>query len=56
MLKYEFSLVDIGSAGRQRDRGILNNSALGAAIENDLLNFPPPEPISGFNKRFLCCR
>ena len=32
--KYEFSLVDIGSAGRQSDGRIFNNSLLGISIEN----------------------
>ena len=46
--KYEFSLVDIGSAGS--DGEILHNSVLGIGIENKLLNFPQPKPISGFNE------
>ena len=46
--KYEFSLVDIGSAGS--DGGIFHNSVLGIGIENKLLNFPQPKPISGFNE------
>ena len=33
MLKYEFSLVDIGSRGRQSDGRILNNSELGISTE-----------------------
>ena len=33
MLKYEFSLVDIGSGGRQSDGRIFNNSALGISTE-----------------------
>ena len=48
--KNEFSLADIGSAGRQRDGGIFNDSALRIAIENKLLNFTQPEPVSGFNQ------
>ena len=58
-VRYEFSLVDTGNTGRQSDDGIFNNSALGIAIENKLLNFPQPDPISGFNENkknsiYLC--
>ena len=44
--RYEFSLVDIGSEGRQSDGGIFNNSTIGTAIDNNLPNFPQPEPNS----------
>ena len=49
LFAYEFSFVDI-AAGRQSDGGIFNNSALGTAIENKLLNFSQPKSISGFNE------
>ena len=47
-------MVDIGSAGRQSDGRLFNNSALGIAIENKSLNFLQPKPISGLheNKKF----
>ena len=48
--RYEFTLVDVGDAGRQSDSGIYNNSKLGHAIDNNLLNFPPAEPISGYDQ------
>ena len=43
-------MVDIGSAERQSDSGIFNNSALGIAIEHKLFNFSQPQPISGLNE------
>ena len=43
-------MVDIGSAGREIDGGTFNQSSLGIAIENKLLNFPQREPITGFNE------
>ena len=47
--RYEFTLVDIGEVGRQSDSGIYNNSSMGHAIENRLLDFPLPEAISNYN-------
>jgi len=35
--KYEFTLVDIGQAGRNSDSGIYNSSSLGKAIDQNLL-------------------
>ena len=37
---YRFLLVDIGDYGRQSDGSVYNNSNLGYAIENNLLNIP----------------
>ncbi|XP_065675590.1 uncharacterized protein LOC136091806 [Hydra vulgaris] len=48
--KYEFTLVDIGGSGRQSDGGIYNNSKVGSAIDNNLLNFPDPSCISSYSK------
>ena len=42
---YEFSLVDVGEAGRQSDGRIYNNSKLGMAIDRNLLNIPEPKNI-----------
>ena len=38
---YEFTLVDIGDAGRQSDWGAYANSKIGYAIDNNLLDIPP---------------
>ena len=37
---YRFLLVDIGDSGRQSDGSVYQNSNLGYAIENNLLNIP----------------
>ena len=47
--RYEFTLVDIGEAGRQSDSGVYNNSSMGHAIDNGQLDFPLPEAISHYN-------
>ena len=44
--RYEFLLVDIGDSGRQSDGSVYNNSHLGHAIENNLLDIPKPEKIN----------
>ena len=46
---YEFTLVDIGDAGRQSDGGVDSNSKLGYAIDNNTIDIPPPEPIPTYN-------
>ena len=43
---YDFTLIDIGEAGRQSDGGVFSNSNLGYAIVNDLLDFPEPENVN----------
>lgn len=43
---YQFILVDIGDTGRQSDGSVYNNSNLGYAIDNNLLNLPKTEKIS----------
>ena len=40
--RYEFTLVDIGQAGRQSDGGVYKNSNLGCAIDQTLLNVTAP--------------
>ena len=40
--KYEFTLVDIGDAGRQSDGGVYKNSNLGYTIDNNRIKRPPP--------------
>ena len=48
--KYEFTLVDIGDAGRQSDGGVYSSSKLGRAIERNLLDFPNPEHLLGYDQ------
>ena len=43
---YEFTMVDIGEAGRQSDGGVFANGQIGYALNNDLLSLPPPRKIS----------
>ena len=40
--RYEFTLVDIGQAGRQSEGGVYKNSNLSYAIDQNLLNVPAP--------------
>ncbi|CAB4011556.1 Hypothetical predicted protein [Paramuricea clavata] len=42
---YQFTLVDVGDAGRQSDGGVYSNSKLGFAIDNQLLGFPSSEKL-----------
>jgi len=44
--RYEFTMVDIGDAGRQSDGGVYKHSELGFAIDNNTINRPPPSPIN----------
>ena len=37
--------IDIGCQGRISDGGVYNNSSLSNAIENNLLDLPPPRPL-----------
>jgi len=50
--RYEFTLVDIGEAGRQSDGGVYKNSNLGFAIDNNTINRPPPTPINSYEKMY----
>lgn len=43
--RYEFTMVDIGDAGRQSDGGVYKNSQLGYAIDHNTISLPPPSPI-----------
>ena len=42
---YEFTLVDVGDAGRQSNGGVYKCSNLGFAIDNNLLNIPKPDVL-----------
>ena len=44
--RYTFLLVDIGDSGKQSDGRFCNNSHLGQAIDNKLLDIPKPEKIN----------
>ena len=43
---YEFTLIDVGEAGRQCDGGVFSNSNLDYATVNDLLDFTEPEKVN----------
>ena len=43
--KYQFTMVDIGEAGRQSDAGVFSNSNIGYSITNDILSLPPPRRL-----------
>ena len=51
--KHEFTLVHIGDAGRKSDSGIYRCSLLGRAIDENLLNFPRENNLSGYNPNIL---
>ncbi len=42
---YKFVYVDVGCNGRVADGGVFRNSSLYAALEEKILNIPPPKPI-----------
>lgn len=50
---YQFILVDIGDTGRQSDGSVYNNSNLGYAIDNNLLNLPMAKKITNNSARDL---
>ena len=43
---YKFMLIDVGCQGKISDGGVYNNSSSSNAIENNLLDLPPPRPLS----------
>ena len=47
---YEFTLVDIGDAGRNSDGGIFSYSKIGEAVKNNSLNFPCEKSLPGFQE------
>ena len=44
---YRFIYVDVGSNGRVSDGGVFNGCTLRQALEDESINFPPPEPLPG---------
>ena len=48
---YQFTMVDIGDTGRQSDGSGYNNSNLGHAIDNILLNIPSAEKLTNESER-----
>ena len=42
-----FILIDLGSAGRRSDGGVLANSEFGQALESGSLVLPSPRPLPG---------
>lgn len=44
---YVFSLVNIGDYGSNNDSGVLQNSAMGRALESNTLGIPDAEPFEG---------
>ena len=49
---YEFTMVDIGDAGRQSDAGVFSSSKLGYAMNHGLLNTPSSRQLGSTNKHF----
>ena len=47
---YEIILADVGDNGRQSDGGVYTNSKIGYAIDNNLLQIPPPGIIANSGK------
>ena len=45
---YVFYLINIGDFGSNNDSGILQNSAMGRALESHTLAIPDAEPFEGF--------
>ena len=46
---YEFTLLDIGEAGRQSDGGVYSSSNLGQAIDQNILKFSKPATINNYS-------
>ena len=49
---YEFTLVDVGDAGRQSDGNVYANSNLGFSIKYNTLMMPCPERIKNSTEPF----
>ena len=44
---YKFIYINVGCNGRVSDGGVFRQSSIFTALENNLLNIPPPEPLPG---------
>nr|CAH7714623.1 unnamed protein product [Callosobruchus chinensis]CAH7726808.1 unnamed protein product [Callosobruchus chinensis] len=44
---YQFTYINVGSAGRNLDGGVYVNSRLSKALENNSINIPQPKPLPG---------
>nr|CAH7732404.1 unnamed protein product [Callosobruchus chinensis] len=44
---YQFTYINVGSAGRNSDGGVYVNSRLSKALENNSVNIPQPKPLPG---------
>ena len=42
-----FLYIDVGTNGKVSDGGVWNKCGLKAALENNTLNLPAPEPLPG---------
>ncbi len=51
--KYRFTLVDIGSSGRNSDGGIFARSLIGQFMEQGRLNTPAPSPVGECNLPYV---
>ena len=50
--KYEFTMVDIGEAGRQSDAGVFSHSNIGYCIVNNLLKLPEARKLDQTNNLY----
>lgn len=48
---YRFTYINVGSAGRNSDGGVYQNSQLSNALENNSINIPKPKPLPGRQQR-----
>ena len=51
--KYNFTLVDVGQYGSNNDSGVLAQSKISSAFENNTLNLPESEVLPGTNLNIL---
>ena len=49
---YQFTIAEIGDEGRQSDGGLFEASNIGQALDEGLLNIPPPKRLYGDAKLF----
>ena len=49
---YQFTMVNTGDTGRQRDGGVLAASYSGQALDERLLKIPPPRRLYGDTEQF----